>query len=55
MPKEYKIEVQNSDQGEADLCFKIVIIGDSAVGKTCLALRETKGIFESLYAPTVDF
>ena len=55
MSKEYKIEVLNSDPGDADLCFKIVIIGDSAVGKSCLALRATKGTFESLYTPTVGF
>ena len=53
--KEYKIEVQNSDPGDSDLCFKLIIIGDSYVGKSCLALKATKGTFESLYTPTVGF
>ena len=53
--KEYKIEVQNSDPGDSDLCFKLIIIGDQAVGKSCLALKATKGTFDSLYTPTVGF
>ena len=53
--KEYKIEVQNSDPGDSDLCFKLIIIGDSYVGKSCLALKATKGTFESLYTQTVGF
>ena len=31
--KDYKIEVPNNDPGDSDLCFKIIIIGDSYVGK----------------------
>ena len=53
--REYKIEVQNADPGDSDLCFKLIIIGDSSVGKSCLALKATKGTFESLYTPTVGF
>ena len=53
--KDYKVEFQNGDQGDTDLCFKIIIIGDSSVGKSCLALRAAKGTFESLYTPTVGF
>ncbi len=53
--KDYKVEVQKTDPGDSDLCFKIIIIGDSSVGKSCLALRATKGTFESLYTPTVGF
>ena len=55
MSNDYKIEVQNKDPGDSDLCFKIIIIGDSSVGKSCLTLRATKGIFESVYTPTVGF
>ena len=55
MSKEYKIEVQNQDPGDSDLNFKIIIIGDSSVGKSCLALKATKGTFDSLYTPTVGF
>ena len=55
MSKEYNIEVQTKDPGESDLNFKIIIIGDSFVGKSCLAIKATKGTFESLYTPTVGF
>jgi Ras-related protein Rab-2A len=55
MSKEYKVEVLNKDPGNSDLSFKILIIGDSFVGKSCLALRATKGSFNSLYTPTVGF
>ena len=55
MSKDYKIEVQNQDPGDSDLNFKIIIIGDSSVGKSCLALKATKGTFDSLYTPTVGF
>jgi len=55
MSKEYKVEVLNKDPGIPDLSFKILIIGDSSVGKSCLALRATKGSFNSLYTPTVGF
>ena len=55
MSKEYNVEVQTKDPGESDLNFKIIIIGDSYVGKSCLAIKATKGTFESLYTPTVGF
>ena len=53
--KEYKIEVQKNDPGDSDLSFKIIIIGDSFVGKSCLALKATKGSFDSVYTPTIGF
>jgi len=55
MSKEFKVEVLNKDPGISELSFKILIIGDSSVGKSCLALRATKGSFNSLYTPTVGF
>ena len=55
MSKEFKVEVFNKDPGNSDLSFKILIIGDSSVGKSCLALRATKGSFNTLYTPTVGF
>ena len=55
MSKEYNVEVQTKDPGESDLNFKIIIIVDSFVGKSCLAIKATKGTFESLYTPTVGF
>ena len=55
MSKEFKVEVLNKDPGISELSFKILIIGDSSVGKSCLALRATKGSFNSIYTPTVGF
>ena len=55
MSKKYEIKVFENDPGECDLNFKIIVIGDSSVGKSCLVLRATKGTFESLYTPTVGF
>ena len=52
---DYKVEVLNNDPGQPDLSFKIIIIGDSFVGKSSLAIKATKGTFDSLYTPTLGF
>ena len=46
LPDDYKIN---------DLTFKIIIIGDSGVGKSCLALKGIKKIFIEYYTPTIGF
>ena len=38
-----------------DYIFKIIIIGDSCVGKSCLTLRACKNEFESCYTSTVGY
>ena len=38
-----------------DLSFKLIVIGDSAVGKSCLTMKATKNFFEEFYSPTVGF
>ena len=38
-----------------DLSFKIIIIGDSGVGKSCLALQATQSIFQTNYKVTIGF
>ena len=38
-----------------DFNFKIIIIGDAGVGKSCLTLKATKNIFENCYSSTVGF
>ena len=43
------------ETGKYDLSFKIVIIGDSGVGKSCLINRAAKGKFTSDYSPTLGF
>ena len=51
----YHIEILNQELTDFELNFKIIIIGDSGVGKSCLSLRATKNVFESLYSPTIGF
>ena len=38
-----------------DLSFKIIVIGDSGVGKSCLTNRATINLFEDTYTATVGF
>ena len=53
--KDYDVEILDQENGKFELSFKIIIIGDSGVGKSCLAIRALKNIFESLYQPTIGF
>lgn len=48
-------EVLPENQETYDLSFKIIVIGDSYVGKSSLALRATKNIYENSYSATVGF
>lgn len=38
-----------------DLSFKVIIIGNSGVGKSCLALQATKSIYKEKYLATIGF
>ena len=51
----YDVEILDQESNEFELSFKIIIIGDSGVGKSCLALRATKNSFEKQYSPTIGF
>ncbi len=46
-----------SDSQEYDYLFKLILIGNSSVGKAELLLRFTEDIFDNNYVPTigVDF
>ena len=50
--KEDKIEIIKDKNANYDLNFKIIVIGNSGVGKSCLTLRATEGIFE-VNSPTL--
>ena len=55
-----KIEERNNsiykeDQEKNELSFKIIVIGDPGVGKTCLTSRVTKDIFTEEYSTTLGF
>ena len=52
---ELKCEVLPENFDQYDLSFKLIVIGDSGVGKSCLTMRATKEYFEEFYSPTVGF
>ena len=50
------ILVQNvEDTSQYDLTFKIIVLGDPGVGKSCLTVRAVKDKFEDKYDPTIGF
>jgi small GTP-binding protein len=49
------IKILNEPPTDFDLNFKLIVIGDSFVGKSCLTLKATKGLFEANYSPTIGF
>ena len=53
--EELKAEVLPDDYNQYDLSFKMIVIGDAGVGKSCLTLKASKGNFDEAYAPTVGF
>jgi small GTP-binding protein len=52
---ELKCEVLPENFDQYDLSFKLIVIGDCGVGKSCLTMRATKEYFEEFYSPTVGF
>ena len=53
--EEIKIEVLPDDYNMYDLSFKMIVIGDAGVGKSCLTAKASKGVFEESYSATVGF
>lgn len=49
------IEILPEDFTEYDLSFKLIVVGDSGVGKSCLTMRGTKNLFDDQYNATVGF
>ena len=49
------VEILSEDYTTYDLSFKIIVIGDSGVGKSCLTMRATKNLFDNNYNATVGF
>ena len=52
---DYKIEFLPEDYPQYDLSFKLIFIGDSGVGKSCLTTKAVKNSFEEYYQATVGF
>ena len=51
----YKFEILPEDYTNFDLSFKLIVIGDSGVGKSCLTNNAVKNIFDESYNATVGF
>jgi small GTP-binding protein len=51
----HKYELLPDDFGQYDLSFKIIVIGDSGVGKSCLTNKATKDLFETDHNATIGF
>ena len=52
---DFTYEILPDDFLQYDLTFKIIVIGDSGVGKSCLTNRATTNLFEDAYSATVGF
>ena len=53
MNEEYTII--SDDFNQYDLSFKIIVVGDSGVGKSCLAMKATKNLFNDSFVSTIGF
>jgi len=53
--EDLKVEVLPDEYNQYDLSFKMIVIGDAGVGKSCLTTKASKGIFEEVYSATVGF
>lgn len=52
---DYNICILEDECTQFDLSFKIIVIGDSGVGKSCLTMKATKNHFEENSTATVGF
>ena len=52
---EFNIELLPEDFAQYDISFKIIVIGDSGVGKSCLTTQVVRNNFEEFYQATVGF
>ena len=55
IPENYKFEILPEDETNFDLSFKLIVIVDSGVGKSCLTNNAVKNIFDDTYNATVGF
>jgi small GTP-binding protein len=50
-----EIKILPDNIPNSDLSFKVIIIGNSNVGKSCISIRAVKNVFESEHIATVGF
>ena len=43
------------DYGDCDISFKVIVVGDTSVGKSSLSIKAIKDHFEEFYSPTIGF
>ena len=48
-------EILSDDHPKFDLTCKIILIGDSSVGKSCLSVQATKSCFQTNHMLTLGF
>jgi small GTP-binding protein len=53
--EKYKFEILPEDHTNFDLSFKLIVIGDCSVGKSCLTNNAVKNTFDDSYNATVGF
>ena len=53
--EKYKYEILPEEYTNFDLSFKLIVIGDSGVGKSCLTNNAVKNTFDDSYNATVGF
>ena len=53
--EDFKVEVLPDDYSKYDLSFKMIIVGDAGVGKSCLITKASKGVFDETYSATLGF
>ena len=54
-PDKIEAELLPDDYNKYDYSFKMIVVGDAGVGKSCLTSKASKGIFEESYAATIGF
>jgi len=52
---EFNMELLPEDFAQYDISFKIIVIGDSGVGKSCLTTQAVRNNFQEFYQATVGF
>ena len=52
---EFNIELLPEDYAQYDISFKIIVIGDSSVAKSCLTTQAVRNNFEEFYTATIGF
>ena len=54
-PNDFQYEILPEKTIEYDLSFKVIVIGDTGVGKSCLTVRGIKNVFENVKDTTIGF